>query len=113
MKKVFQLVALLCSSSWCLVTVIILWFFLTVPLVGLWCVIGVFLDHTHIFLTLGPICRAYPDSEFVVANTLAKWNKLEPNEINFSQGFSQKVSTSCFAFNSLPALPADNLCKQF
>ena len=34
--------------------------------------------------------RAYPGSEFVVANTLAKWKKLEPNERNFSQGFSQK-----------------------
>ena len=46
---------------------------------------------------------AYPGSEFVVANTLAKRKKLEPNEINFSQGFSQKVvSTSCFVFNSLP-----------
>ena len=47
--------------------------------------------------------RAYPGSEFVVANTLAKWKKLEPNEIDFSQCFSQKVvSTSCFVFNSLP-----------
>ena len=47
---------------------------------------------------------AYHDSEFIVANTLAKWKKLEPNEINFSQGFSQKViSTCCFVFNSLPA----------
>ena len=46
--------------------------------------------------------RAYPGSEFVVANTLAKWKKLEPNEINSSQGYSQKVvSTSCFVFNSL------------
>ena len=45
--------------------------------------------------------RAYPGSEFVVANTLAKLKKLEPNEINLSQGFSQKVvSTSCFIFNS-------------
>ena len=33
----------------------------------------------------------YPGSEFVVANTLAKQKKLEPNEIVFSQGFSQKV----------------------
>ena len=51
-----------------------------------------------------PSCsRAYPVSEFVVANTLAKWKRLEPNEMNFSQGFSQKVvSTSCFVFNSLP-----------
>ena len=39
----------------------------------------------------------------LAANTLAKWKKLEPNEINFSQGFSQKVvSASCFVFNSLP-----------
>ena len=45
--------------------------------------------------------RAYSGSEFVVANTLAKWKKLEPIEIKFSQGFSQKVvSTSCFVFNS-------------
>ena len=41
--------------------------------------------------------RAYPGSEFVVANTLAKWKKLEPFEINFSQGFSQKV----ISFNQL------------
>ena len=62
------------------------------------------------YLSLG---RGYPGSEFVVANTLAKWKKLEPNEIYFSQGFSQKVSTSCFVFNSLPAMSADNVCKQF
>ena len=48
--------------------------------------------------------RTYPALEFVVANTLAKWKKLEPNEINFSQGFSQKaVSVGCFVFNLLPA----------
>ena len=48
--------------------------------------------------------RAYPSSESIVANTLAKLKKLEPNEIDFSQGFSQKVvSRSCSAFNSLPA----------
>ena len=57
------------------------------------------------------ICRAYPCSEFVVAKTLAKWEKLEPNEINFSQGFSQKVSTSCFVINSLPAMSADNFAN--
>ena len=50
------------------------------------------------------IYRAYPGSEFVVANSLAKWKKLEPNEIDFSQGFGQKVvSRSCSVFNSLPA----------
>ena len=47
--------------------------------------------------------RAYLDSEFAVANSLANWKKLEPNDINFCQGFSQKVvSTSCFVFNPLP-----------
>ena len=51
--------------------------------------------------------RAYPGSEFVVANTLAKWKKLDPNEIDFSQGFSQEVvSRSCSVFNSLPASSA-------
>ena len=40
----------------------------------------------------------YSDSEFVIANTLAK--KLEPNEINFSQ---RVVSTICFVFHSLCA----------
>ena len=53
--------------------------------------------------------RAYLGSEFVVANTLAKWKKLKPNEIDFSQGFSQKgVSRSCSAFDSL--LASGNFC---
>ena len=44
--------------------------------------------------------RANPGLEFVVANTLAKWKKLEPNEMDFSQGFSQKVVSRSY---SLPA----------
>ena len=44
--------------------------------------------------------RAYPGSDFDVANTLAKMKKLKPNEIDFSQVFSQKVVS---VFNSLPA----------
>ena len=44
--------------------------------------------------------RSYPSSEFVVANTLAKWKKLKPNEIDFSQ---KVVSRRCSVFNSLPA----------
>ena len=48
---------------------------------------------------------AYPGSEFVEVNTLAEWKKLEPNEINFTQGFSHiVVSTNCFEFKSLPAM---------
>ena len=55
--------------------------------------------------------NAYPGSEFVAANTLAKWKKLEQNEINLSQGFSQKVvSASCFVSNCLPARGAFFVC---
>ena len=46
------------------------------------------------------VSRAYPGSEFVVANTLAKWKKFEPNEIDLSW---KVVSRSCSVFNSLPA----------
>ena len=53
--------------------------------------------------------RVNPASKFVVANTLAKWKKLEANKINFCQDFSQKVvSTSCFVFNYLPT--RDDFC---
>ena len=41
-----ELVALFCLSSLFLVVVIVLWLFLTVPRVGLRCVIVVFPDHT-------------------------------------------------------------------
>ena len=41
-----ELVALLCSSSLCLV--IVVWLFLTMPWVCLQAVIVVFLDHTHL-----------------------------------------------------------------
>ena len=53
---------------------------------------------------LSELTRAYPGSEFVVANTLAKWKRLEPNEIDFRKDISQKVVSRSFsAFNSLPA----------
>ena len=57
------------------------------------------------------ILRANPGSEFVVANTLANWKSWSQMKLTFSQGFSQKVSTSCFVFNSLPAMSADNLAN--
>ena len=41
-------IALLWMSSWCLLTVSVLWLFLTVPWVGMQCVIVAFPDHTHI-----------------------------------------------------------------
>ena len=41
-------IALLCSSSWCLVIIIVLLLFLVVPWVGLQCVIVAFTDHTHL-----------------------------------------------------------------
>ena len=45
-----KLVALLKLSSWCLVTVNVLWLFITVPWVGLQCVIVVFPDHSQLRL---------------------------------------------------------------
>ena len=49
LKRKRELVALLLSYR-CLVTVNVLWLFLTVQWVGLQCVIVVFPDHTHLFL---------------------------------------------------------------
>ena len=43
-------VALLLSYFGCLVSVNVLWLFLTVPRVGLQCLIVVFPDHTNLFL---------------------------------------------------------------
>ena len=48
----------ICLSSWCLVTVSVMWFFLVVPWVGLWCVFVLFPDHTH-FLFYAD-CRIIP-----------------------------------------------------
>ena len=82
---------------------------LSVPLIGLPPTfdpheLPVLMAYVTSKIKCSDLSRANPGSEFVVANTLAKWKKLEPNDINFSQGFSQKVvSTSCFVFNSLPA----------
>ena len=45
-----ELVASLLLSFRCLVTVDVLWFFLTVPWVHLLCVIVVFPDHTRLLL---------------------------------------------------------------
>ena len=45
-----ELAVLLKSSFLCLVTVNVLWLFLTVPWVGLQCVIVVFPDRTHLLL---------------------------------------------------------------
>ena len=55
LKRKRELVALLLLSYGCLVTVNILWLFLMVPWVGLYCVIVVFPDHTP-FLYACYIC---------------------------------------------------------
>ena len=49
LKKKRELVALLLLSYGGLVTVNVMWLFLTVPWVGLLCVIVEFSDHTHSF----------------------------------------------------------------
>ena len=48
LKRKRKLVALLLLSYRCIVTINVLWLFLTVPLIGLQCEIVVFPDHTHL-----------------------------------------------------------------
>ena len=48
LKMKRKLVALLVLSYRCIVTINVLWLFLTVPWVGLQYVIVVFSDHTHL-----------------------------------------------------------------
>ena len=48
LKRKRKLVALLLLSYRCIVTINVLWLFLTVPWVGLQHVIVVILDHTHL-----------------------------------------------------------------
>ena len=47
-----ELVALLCLSSWCLVTFIVLWLFFAVPWASLPSVIVVLPDHTRLLFSL-------------------------------------------------------------
>ena len=48
--KTRKLVVLLSLSYRCIVTINVQWLFLTVPWVGLQCVIVVFPDHTHLLM---------------------------------------------------------------
>ena len=58
LKRKRKLVALLLLSYRCIVTISVLWVFLTMPWVGLQCVIVVFLDHTDLlFVVL--VCEPY------------------------------------------------------
>ena len=52
LKRKRKLVALLLLSYRCIVTINVLWLFLTVPWVGLQSVIMVFPDHTHLLFAL-------------------------------------------------------------
>ena len=58
LKRKRKLVALLLLSYRCIVTIYVLWLFLTVPLVILQGVIVVFLDHTQLFLELHKQCTS-------------------------------------------------------
>ena len=52
LKRKRKLVALLLLSYRCIVSINVLWLFLTVPWVGLQCVIVVFPDHAHLLFEL-------------------------------------------------------------
>ena len=47
-----KLFALLYLSSWCILTIYVLWLFLTVPWAGLQCVNVVFPDHTYLLFKM-------------------------------------------------------------
>ena len=70
-----ELVALLCLSSWCLVTVIVLWLFLKVPWVGLQCVSVVFPDHIYFLFGHG-VSDHLVNTEPSLTNY--KWVRLAP-----------------------------------
>ena len=66
LKRKRELVSLLVLSYGCLVTVNVMWLFLTVPWVGLQCVIVVFRDHTHLlFYAMPSFCQV---SLFILLN---------------------------------------------
>ena len=55
----------------------------------------------RIHTTFHTMNRAYPGSEFVVANSLAKWKKLEPNEINLAKVLTKKEYQEVFLYLTL------------
>ena len=61
MKRKRKLFALIFLSYRCIITINVLWLFLTVPWAGLSCVIVVFPDHTHFLYLIA-------DERFVVGN---------------------------------------------
>ena len=65
-----KLAALLLLSYKCFVTINVLWLFLTVPWVGLQCVIEVFPDHTHLLFNLDSTTVLYLIRLFVCDDTL-------------------------------------------
>ena len=79
LMREIQLFALLLLSFECLVTVDDLWLFLTVPWVGLLCVIVVFPDHTHYIFSYRNV-----NSSFVFLNN----SLLSQSEQNMQQAHS-------------------------
>ena len=59
LKRTRKLVALLLLSYRCIVTINILWLSLTVPWVGLQCVIVVLTDHTHLLFGTSIFSKLY------------------------------------------------------
>ena len=73
LKRKRKLVALLLSSYRCTVTLNVLWRFLTVPWVGLQCVIVVYLDHTNL-LFYGQQWRGREFQTLAMAHTLTDYS---------------------------------------
>ena len=81
-----ELIALLCSSSWCLV--IVVWLFLGVPSACLQFVILVFPDHTHYFCTV----KTWPSAGrgwFLFNTSVGNISSLVRSKNNFSGMFTR------------------------
>ena len=89
LKTKRKLVALLLLSYRCLVTVNVMWLFLTLPWVGLQYVIVVFPDHTHLLLFR-------PSVSLNLLNLLQKSNKIlcKPHILSLFLNFSNKLNNT-------------------
>ena len=94
-----KMVAFLLMSFRCLVTVNVLWFFLTVPLVGLQCMIVVFPDHAHLL------------SKFCHCNYKSVYHNRLQIQLMLKKGNDVDVykSSACICKPAVPSLRNKNI----
>ena len=82
LKRKRKLVALLLLSYRCIINTNVLWLFLTVPWVGLQCVIVVFPDHTHfLFYDLSFKCSCQISDEHPPKLSMVSYGKVPKSHL--------------------------------